>query len=57
MNRNAPCYCNSGKKYKNCHGLLCYCQSGKLFIDCHKSQTASQGIHYETPSPNIPKGW
>ncbi|HFI0104451.1 TPA: SEC-C metal-binding domain-containing protein [Streptococcus suis] len=57
MNRNAPCYCNSGKKYKNCHGLLCYCQSGKLFVDCHKSKITSTGIHYETPSPNIPKGW
>jgi hypothetical protein len=22
MSRNQPCYCGSGKKFKNCHGVL-----------------------------------
>lgn len=32
--RNAPCPCGSGKKYKKCH-LVCPCGSGVEFNDCH----------------------
>jgi preprotein translocase subunit SecA len=44
VGRNEPCPCGSGKKYKQCHGLLvgevgrnepCPCGSGKKFKHCH----------------------
>lgn len=57
MDRNAPCYCMSGKKYKNYHGLICYCSSGKLLIDCHGVKINST-IEFDCRlSPNIPKDW
>lgn len=57
MDRNAPCYCMSGKKYKNYHGLICYCSSGELLIDCHGVKI-NPTIEFDCRlSPNIPKDW